>query len=217
MLLLISIAGYGQAAYRAGALPVFNLNKGIGDDWSLNLKIESRQSFYRTESGSAENKGYSYDFTDISLLAGRRIGLNNMIAAGYKANTTPGEYFHETSQQYTIVRRYGSVRMAYRVAANQVFGAFTPEYIFRYRTAAAIPLSGESIDPGEFYTKFNNEYLYSFAGNADDLEIRVVMLAGYEFNDDNKLEFGLDYRMESIMQNSPVHNFLLNVNWYVSI
>jgi hypothetical protein len=216
--LLLSNSGKGQQVYRIGVLPVISLNKSIKDIWSLNLKLESRQAFVRGEFGSDANAEYNYNLTDIALMGTRKIGFNNSLAMGYKARITADYYFHELRQQFTVVRKYTALRMAYRFAANQIFSEDTkPEFVLRYRMTFAIPLSGQSIDPREFYLKINNEYLNSFAGEIFDFEIRVVPLTGYSFNDSNKIEFGLDYRVSSIFDSYLAHSFWLNLNWYFSL
>jgi hypothetical protein len=216
--MLLHFAAQSQSAYRIGAMPVINLSKGVGEQWSVNLKLESRQTFIRGEFGSEAKREYRYNLTDISLDVSRKVALTNSVAAGYKARITADTYFHELRQQYTMVRRYGALRMGYRFAANQIFASdIKPEFILRYRMSFVIPMSGMSVDPGEFYLKLNNEYLSSLLGEVVDFEIRMVPLAGYDFNDNNKLEFGLDYRMSAIFETYLVHSFWVNVSWYYKL
>ncbi|MBX2827536.1 MAG: hypothetical protein KTR22_05205, partial [Flavobacteriaceae bacterium] len=79
-----------------------------------------------------------------------------------------------------------------------------------------IPLNGQSVDPKEFYFKFNHEYLNAWEQNDYDLEIRAVPHLGYKVSKSNKLEFGLDYRLNSFLNTSPSHRFWTVINWYIA-
>jgi len=87
----------------------------------------------------------------------------------------------------------------------------------RYRIASEFPLSGQSIDPKEFYLKVSNEYLNAFQGNDYDLEIRLAPHFGFLFSDTNKLEFGPAYRISSFIDGSAKNSFWLSLNWYLKI
>lgn len=108
--------------------------------------------------------------------------------------------------------------MAHRFSSDQTFNSENPrELRLRYRITAEIPLNGQSVDPGEFYLKLNNEYLNSWQDGEYDLEIRLVPLAGFEFTDNNKLEFGLDYRLSSFLDGSSRNSFWFNIGWYLKV
>ncbi len=108
-----------------------------------------------------------------------------------------------------------SMRLAHRFAADQTFGGGDPtEWRLRYRLGTELPLNGQEADPKELYLKINNEYLGSWQGNDSDLEIRLVPVLGYLFTDKNKLEFGLDYRIDSFLANEARQRFWGVLAWY---
>jgi hypothetical protein len=220
ILLLVFSLGktVAQDTYLLGTLPSFNLNKGINSDWSLNLKAESRLRFLQGDFGGEAQSDLNLQLADFALTAARKTGLNNSLAGGYQIRLRGEQILHRFIQQFTLVRRYEAYRMAHRFSSDQTFNSDNPwELRLRYRFAAEIPLNGQSVDPGEFYLKLNNEYLNSWQEGETDLEIRLIPLAGYEFTDNNKLEFGLDYRLSSFIDGNSRNSFWLNIGWYLKI
>ncbi len=220
LLLIVLFIGKttAQDTYLLGTLPSLNLNKGINSDWSLNLKAESRLRFMQGEFGGNSTSDMHLQLADFALTTSRKTGLNNALAGGYLIRLRGEETFHRFIQQFTMVKRYESFRMAHRFSSDQTFNSDNPwELRLRYRITAEIPLNGQSVDPGEFYLKLNNEYLNSWQEGEPDLEIRVVPLAGFEFTDNNKLEFGLDYRLSSFIDGSSRNSFWFNIGWYLKV
>lgn len=204
--------GIAQSGYQTGLLPSLNLNKKLPRDWSVNFKAESRQSIYKDEFN------FDYLLTDMSLSAGKKTGINTTIIAGYLLRMGKEEIKHRVIQQLVYVKRYTSFRLAHRVAADQTFthGDDT-EYRFRYRLSSEIPVQGQSLDPKEFFLKLSNEYLNIISGSDYDLEIRGAAFLGYVFSPANKIEFGLDYRVNSFIEDKPRHRFWIGLNFYQSI
>lgn len=220
LILLVLIFGKtnGQDTYLLGTLPSLNMSKGLGNDWGLNFKAESRLRLLQGEFGEDAQSDFNVQLADFALTASRKTGLNNSLAGGYQIRLRGEQTFHRLIQQFTVVRRYETFRMAHRFSSDQTFNSDNPwELRLRYRITAEIPLNGQSVDPGEFYFKLNNEYLNSWQESEPDLEIRLVPLVGFVFKDSNKLEFGLDYRLSSFMDGSSRNSFWFNIGWYLKI
>lgn len=207
-----------QDAYQFGGLPSLNLNVELKNDWSLNTKIESRQLFQTRELNGNVDKNYDYVLTDFSLVAAKRVGLNSRIAGGYLIRFEDGELFHRFIQQYIIVQKLSGFRLAHRFLSDQTFSEIEkPEFRMRYRITTEIPLNGLSVDQGEFYVKINNEYVNSLQANAYDLEIRLVPLLGYDMADNFKIETGLDYRVDSFLNNKTRHSYWMVLNFFIEM
>ena len=73
------------------------------------------------------------------------------------------------------------------------------------------------LHPSPFYLKINNEYLNAFEDREYDLEIRFSPLLGYKLNEGNKLEFGLDYRLDSFLESVTKNHFWTSINWYLKL
>jgi hypothetical protein len=152
------------------------------------------------------------------MIAAKKVGLNSRIAGGYLIRFEDGEFFHRFIQQYTIVQKMSGFRLAHRILSDQTFSKIEKTEIrFRYRITSEIPLNGESVDPGEFYLKLNNEYINSFQALEYDLEIRIIPLLGYDITDNFKIESGLDYRVNSFINNSTRQSYWMTFNFFIDL
>ena len=203
-----------QHEFSGGILPQINLNRSINKNWKINLKTEARLLLYE-ESFTAE-----YVLTDLSLIASRKIGFNGSLSGGYLFRYRSGTFFHRSIQQYALVQKYTSFRLSHRFAADQTFSELrAPSYRYRYRITIEVPLSGQSVNPGEFYFKAGNEYLTGFQQGIFSLEGRLTPNVGYLINDNNKLELGIDYRFDDFLPDFTGSSSVswLTASWYLKI
>lgn len=211
-------AAYTQSSYQLGGLPALNINSKLKNDWYLNAKIESRQLWQKGDFNGEVDTKYKYVLTDFSLITAKKVGLNSRLAGGYLIRVEDGQLFHRFIQQYIIVQRLSGFRLAHRFLSDQTFSnSEKPEFRIRYRITSEIPLNGESVDPGEFYLKINNEYLNSLQESEYDLEIRLTPLLGYDVTDSFKIETGLDYRVNSFLNKNTRHSFWISLNFFIEI
>lgn len=218
VLMQLQLHVFAQSTYQLGGLLSLNLNKKLKNDWYLNTKLESRQLFRQGEINGNTEEEYEYRLTDLSFISAKKVGLNSRIAGGYLIRLEDGEFFHRFIQQYVIVQKMSGFRLSHRFISDQTFSKIEkPEIRFRYRITSEIPLNGESVDPGEFYLKFNNEYVNSFQASEYDLEIRLIPLLGYDITDNFKIESGLDYRVNSFLNNSARHSYWMTFNLFIEI
>ncbi len=218
ILLLFFQIVYAQQAYRAGVLPGINVNIKLKNTWRLNVRTESRLDVLTANFGDTVNPKFDYDLTDISFMVSKRIGLRHQVAAGYLLRLESGRIAHRFLQQITFIQKLSSIRLAHRIFTDQtLFASEKPIFRLRYRIGAEIPLQGNSVDPHEFYSKFSNEFLGSIQSKLPGYENRIVPTIGYAFTDNNKLEWGLDYRTTIIKNRNPLHTFWLSINWFVTL
>ncbi|MDO8951823.1 MAG: DUF2490 domain-containing protein, partial [Draconibacterium sp.] len=225
LMIFIAINGSAQSFYRVGSMPSVNINNGLPDNWALHFKTESRLLFQSGQFGKEPIRDFDYVLSDISMIVSKKTGLNTNLGGGYLVRILENQVIHRTIQQISIVRKYNSFRLAHRFSADQSFnlspnGEFEFKYVeyrLRYRIAAEFPLNGQSVDAREFYLKINNEYLYGWQNSEDDIEIRIVPLLGYNFEDNSKLEMGLDYRLDSFLNDHTQNSFWLSINWFFRI
>ena len=156
--------------------------------------------------------------TDFALLASKKTGFNKKFAGGYQVRFYEDEIIHRSIKQYIIVRKYAGFRIAYRIGLDQTFfEELATIHRLRIRLGSEFPLNGEEADLQEFYLKVNNEYLNIFQDDDHDIEIRMVPLLGYLLGTHNKLEAGLDYRLDSFLEGPSDHKFWFRINWFYSI
>lgn len=205
-------------SFQLGSLPSINLNTKLKKDWSLNFKIESRQTIGRSSNSAPFATEFGYVLTDYSMITAKRIGLNSRLAFGYLVRFREADVYHRSIQQYTIVQKLSNFRLAHRFVCDQTFSAVErPEFRLRYRLTSELPLNGQAVDAGEGYVKINCELLNSLQNSLYDLEVRLVPLFGYSIRSENKIEIGLDYRANSFLQSQTSHNLWISVNWFVEI
>ena len=214
----IGVSGMAQHSFQFGILPAVNLNKKLTKGWKLNFKIESRQTFKEGFFREENNFNYQYIQTDFALVGAKSVGFGNSLAGGYLMRIKDGQRIDRLIQQFVLKRSYASFKLAHRFSSDQTFEKDKEmKFRLRYRLSSAFPLNGQSIDPKEFYFKINNEYLNIFQNNDYNLEIRVVPFIGYVITDSNKLEIGLDYRLDSFIDKDSQSKFWIGINWYLAI
>lgn len=218
IIFLLSGLCFGQSSFQFGILPSVNLSKGLPHDFKVNFKIESRQEF-KSGTFNGDRKGnYNYLLTDFQTIVAKNVALNKSAALGYFIRFRGEQVVHRSIQQFIINSNYPGLRLSHRFAADQTFTPLkAPVFRLRYRIAKEVALSGQTVDPKEFYLKFSNEYLNEWQGGTYDLEIRVLPFLGYAFNPGGKLELGLDYRLDTFVSGPPRHRFWIGLNFYKSI
>lgn len=218
LFLVLSASLNAQHAYRAGILPGINVNVKLHDTWRLNVRTESRLDVMAGRFQETPKPGFTYNLTDLSFLVSKRFGLRHQAAAGYLLRMESGRMAHRFLQQVTFVQQYRVLRLAHRVFTDQtIFRNEKAIYRLRYRLGLELPLQGNSVDPREFYVKFSNECLGSIQGKTPGYENRIIPAFGFAFTDNNKLEWGFDYRTTLIQGRTPFHSFWLSINWFVNI
>ncbi len=217
-LLVTSFQLFSQNTYRIGNLPTLNIRMSLNDYYRINFQTQSRLSMMTGDFGGISNSDFEFLLSDYSLIASRRIGVSSSLAGGYLIRFRVNEINHRFIQQLTMVNSLPAFRIAHRISTDQTFHQTDPmEFRLRYRLTADIPLSGHSVDPGEFYLKISNEFLNKFQGGSYELEMRFVPLLGYAFTDDNKFEWGMDYRVNSLVHQYQRSKFWFAVKWFIEI
>lgn len=216
-LLFVSVA-QGQSTYQIGVLPSLSMNNKLKKDWSLHSKVESRQQLKSGDFNAVSDAEYKYILTDLSLITAKKLGSNTRIAGGYLIRFREGETFHRLIQQFILVQKRHHMKWAHRFSTDFTMTKLEqPELRLRYRLSVEIPLNGEAVAPNGVYLKLSNEFLNSWQGVDYDLEIRVVPLLGYDITERNKVEVGLDYRLNAFLEGHPRHHFWMSLNWIIEL
>ncbi len=221
LLLALLFFNFGKAqesSFGAGALPEVSLGYKLSSSYKINTKIESFQAIYSNPPVETKNWDYRHRGTDIQIFASRKLNPFNSLAIGYQFGIEPGDpSSHRTIQQFSFVRRPGTILFGHRFRTDQTFADNeSPEFRARYRLSLEIPLNGLSIDPGEFYLVASEEVIYGFWESRSSFENRINLLVGHYFRSKNKLQFGLDYRT-GIQEDLFAHILWLKVGWYVDL
>ncbi|MEM6264003.1 MAG: DUF2490 domain-containing protein [Bacteroidota bacterium] len=217
ILVLGTCSLHAQGSYSLGMMPVLNLNHKYENGWRLNLKLESRQRFLQGEFQNEGEADYEYVLTDLAALGAKKVGLSSTLAGGYLIRFRDHGFVHRLIQQYSVVQEPRGLRLVHRIVTDQTFQEnSTPELRLRYRFTLELPLSGQTVNPGEAYFKINHEYLNALEADIYGLEVRWIPLLGFLFTDTNKLEGGVDYRLDDFLEGPGRNRFWVNVAWYVA-
>ena len=217
LLFLTSRDIYAQTRVRGGVLPSINYNHKINKVSELNFKVESRHFLYDSNNAFGSKFRYKYSLSDFSALAGRKVGLNSKIVLGVLMRLEPDAVSYRAIQQFIFQTKLNTFRVAHRIAADETFSSVEPtEFRLRYRTSVEIPLAGLKLDVREFYLKFNTEALNSIQDSEYDLEFRVVPNIGYMIDEQQKIELGLDNRVNSFIHDKKTqYTSWLTINWFL--
>jgi hypothetical protein len=216
LLLALPWAAWGQARYQAGWLPAVNLHKKLPKGWAANFKSEFRGEWRAGTLGEPASSRQGYLLTDLSAQVARKVGVRGWAlgGGGLMRLRRQGEPVWRSIQQASITQRLPRFSLGHRIVTDQTFATGRAAvWRLRYRAAAAFPLRGAETDAREAYFKLGNEYLGIKEGPSLELEIRLLPMLGYEINDRNKLEVGLDYRLQGL---GASHRFWLSANWFLS-
>lgn len=216
-LLCLSVFLTAQQNWQIGWLPEINLNAGLGNDWSLNLKVESRL-LQRSGTFDGESGEWQYGLTDVALAGSRKLTGGRNLTGGYLWRQSPEADRHRLFQQFSVVQPFIALRLGHRLAADQTFGGGEPAvWRLRYRLSLELPLNGQEINRREFYLKASNEYLNSWEEGTYDLEVRLGGVLGYVITDANKLETGPDYRLDGFLNGAAGHTLWWKLSWFRKI
>ena len=207
-----------QQNYRSGTLIQLNVNFSLPKNLKLNTKLESRQIFSEKETDKMRSGQVRNERTDFHVILTKKLSADNSIGGGYLVRLQDGDFVHRLIQQFNHVRKLEVVSLAHRVVLDETFSKDEPvELRLRYRLSAEKALNGRSVDPREFYLKLNNEYLGIFGSGSPDLEIRASAALGYDVSDTNKIEFGLEYRVNEFYTAAKAQQFWVTIAWYLSV
>ncbi len=215
--LFLSIAALGQGNTSIGILPNISLTKKINTQWKVNYSYSNRNLLRTKKGDNIANDEYQYILSDNTLIFSKKANVNGSFGFGYLWRLEKGEPdTHRSLIQYSFKQSFDIFKLNHRVRADQTFQQDNKvTHRFRYRISALFSIQGEKLDSKEFYVKLNHEYLSIFKPQDFDFEIRLTPLLGYVFNDKNKIEVGLDWRISSVLDKQTNQNFWLNINSYL--
>lgn len=201
----------------SGILPEITLTRKVSDRLRVTTKVESMQRIF--SSTSDETFSYAYIRTDFQLFAAYKLNPFWEVSAGHQYRFAEGGPDSQRSiQQAGFTQKKSSYRILHRFRTDQTWiKEQAILFRFRYRPTLELPLNGQSIDPGEAYCLIADEVLYGFRENDHGLENRIVISFGKMFSDRSKVETGLDYRVDQLLENAQRHDLWLRLAWFYSI
>lgn len=208
---LLWLSSRGQFVHTGGLFELAG-STALSDRWSTTAKLAT---LHRTTEGlKAPSLAYQHIQTDLQIFGSYRIDARSEAALGYHILWVPNGIAHRFIQQYAFVRKGRSSRSGHRFRFDQTFQDFAPPaYRLRYRFSWEKPLSGFTLDPGEFYFLFSTEPMPRYRPGQLDAEHRLGLSLGRKLLKAGKLELGLDYRTRNILTQLN-HRCLIRLGGY---
>ena len=199
--------------FETGLLPELTLSYKLSETYTYVQKFESRFPSYND---SDEEFDVEFERFDFQNFLERKVGLFSKLAVGYQYRIRNGiADAHRTIQQFSWIDQLSSFRIGHRLRSDQTFSRIEkPEFRIRYRAKIQLPLQGQQLDVGEYYLKFSDELVWSYQAAREELENRIISKLGYYINDSNKIEWGLEWRAESLFKNNTNHQLWVGLSWY---
>jgi len=221
-LLLISILSvlifpvYAQNNF-GGLFPAPGISYSLNENWQLIGKIESMHTLYSIEEDEII-WNYEHYRTDFQGFISRKINPFWKAALGYQLRITDPENEHRALQQLSYVQRFSRFRLGHRFRADQTFSSIdAPEYRGRYRLASQIPIKGISLNNREPYLAISDEALFSLQSGSTGFENRLVIAIGYYFENNNKMEVGIDYRTDKFFTEDFRQRTWLKIGYSINL
>jgi hypothetical protein len=213
LVLLTPLSFMASAQNQFGILPVINTSIKLQNEWKLNTKLEGRQLFKQHPFPKDESQRV-FERVDLEVVANKTLNAAGDLGFGYLLRRQDGKFIHRFIQQYAYTKKLYSSRLSHRFRTDQTFDEDEAvQFRLRYRASWEKPLNGLQVDPKEYYLKLNNEYLASMQYSKDNLEIRGLAVVGYTIGEDNRIEAGVDYRLEQVFSQVN-HKLFLNIGFY---
>lgn len=202
--------------FNSGFLPDITLSFKINETLSYINKSESRLRAYDDNNNEFKIKFERFDFQNFLQ---RKVGLYSKLAVGYQYRIRSGKADeHRSIQQFSWASKFSQIKLGQRIRSDQTFSSIEkPEYRMRYRSKMLIPLQGRQLDKNEYYLSISDELLWAFQNNLGRLENHIVFKIGFYINDKSKIEWGLDWRIQSLLSSNLKHQLWMGLSWYRSL
>ncbi|MEB2774538.1 DUF2490 domain-containing protein [Algoriphagus sp. D3-2-R+10] len=202
-LLLMSFANALSQDHQffSGLFPEATLTKKLKNDQKIIFKIEHQNVVYNNAIEQREDLQFTHYRTDLMSFYDVKLNPTKSIAFGVFHRIQEGANANRIIQQFASVNRLRGMKLAHRIRTDQTFTkGESAEIRLRYRIATEIPLAGSTLDPSEHYLVLSNEPIFSLQEGEFEIENRLVFSLGKLITSSQKLEWGIDYRMDKFIQ-----------------
>lgn len=190
---------WSQNTDRLGVRLKLKSDISTASSWNFKSGLESRQIFRELVHGVEEWRGYKYERTSFSVLAGRPVEDLGKLHAGYMIRRLGTNWVHRGIQQIAWSSGDGFWTFKQRVRLDQTFQmGKNPSFRLRYRIGSNLPLNGTSLEAREWYFSWSHEHMPIHKAGLFTYEIRLNLMVGYLFENSSKVSTGLEGRWSDI-------------------
>ena len=217
--LFINLFSFGQNPTSIfGFFPEAQLSYKTANEFKISTKIESQQGVINTSPDMNPHYNYYHNQTDFQGFIGKSINPFVSVTIGYQYRIDPqSNNSNRSIQQISFVQPLTGIKLGHRIRTDQTFAAEeNPEFRGRYRLSAEIPLSGQSLDPTEFYCILSDEGIISHQNDDTGFENRFVFGVGKLLTKHQKVQVAIDYRTDKFSAPSIRHRTWFKFGWFAS-
>lgn len=187
----------------------FAFNHRVNSDYKMNFAVRSRYYLYQDDDFNFENR--QLDAVHFSTL---ELGFNQSLSLGVqfriRESIDGGSNELRLTQQFNHTKRTHAIRFGHRIRFEQRILEDITILRLRYRFALDFPLNGAKLDVGENYLVTSMEVLLSHNKKIKpQLDHRTTAHFGWLVSEKLKLQFGLEYRFETLNITTEEKLFLL--------
>jgi len=216
ILFLLPLFSVAQDPAQSGTILDFNASQKLGEKWSLKAKVQSRISLIQSENFEVSQGKAEMRRLDLQSMLQRRLSPKRVVAAGLMHRSSTLSNMWRFMQQVAWVNESFQFKYAQRLRLDQSLrGNKDWEYRLRYRLGAQFPLSGLRLDAEESYLITGVEALAKTRNQKEQIEARATAAYGFLFNQGNKGEIGLDYRLDGLNSPIPDHQLWVSLAFFL--
>jgi hypothetical protein len=126
------------------------------------------------------------------------------------------QYEHRLLEQISFTYALGGHSLKHRARLEQRIRSSSYQNRLRYRVQTKLPFRKQQAGSAESYLSLSEELMTAFNKYAADAENRFYVGLGWLLKNNQKLELGVEYRMQDIASGDPLrHLILLNTSYHL--
>lgn len=214
---LIFLVTLGQSSYTGGLQTEIKPTVSFEKGWKLNGKITTRTLLFEGSSEESIRSISVFERSELEMIMTKKVSQENAIGFGYLIRDEEGVFKQRLIQQFSMSKMASTFNYGHRFRFDETFQKDRDViFRFRYRINFEKDIYTNPAKNKKTYFFAGNEYLPTLEGDDFMMEMRVFPGVGWKLNDKNKIELGLDYRMENLFTKSHAQVFLFNIAWLPS-
>jgi hypothetical protein len=203
-----------QSSYTGGVLLEIKPSLSFENDWKLRSKFGSRFLFFEGSDSQSFTPLADFERAELEFVLTKKVSPATSLGGGYLTRLQKGIVKHRLIQQFSISNERETFSLEHRFRFDETFQVNKANiYRFRYRFSFEKSLNQEVKKDKKTYFILYNEYIPSVQSGKYQMEIRILPGLGFKLNKDNKLEVGVDYRVEKLFTSTNKQIYLLYCSW----
>jgi hypothetical protein len=216
---VMTLPARSQQPFEFKIEPAVNISLKLSDRWSFTSQLKLNQLLGGNRQSGFEDplieRLEAQIFANYSLFGSQRVSLGYLAGLDDPFKELPG-LEHRLVQQYSFVWDGASLKLTFRLRAEQRFRESGFEQRYRARIGTEIPLQGERLDQGEPYLVIQEELLACLQGGKFEMGNRFDAGIGWLLPGRQRLQFQIQRRFEDFNLPARGHVIQLLTGYFLS-